>query len=481
MAVPSKPTRPPVPPTAGPHLEHTRKVGETLDLLHDVAVGHDGRIVDLEEDSGAYVTKDELDATRESVDRLTRVNAPGIVSLIGGQPDETLTVTGCTIAADTTRKLSGAQSWKLTMAGAATATARLPEVTSGPFTAAISGVGVSIWLEDPAKITAITMQVYTGAGISDYYTFNGGQLRGGLAPHIKAGWNILRWPPSMGAPFNSPEPWGKVHGVRVVVVTNAATEVNLQQVFAEVRPKASLLFIHDGAYSAFDTSPGYFDLRDRGIPVTWAVTVGAAGRMTDARIREVAEENNNSVSFHGWDGTSTGSMDAATAQAHTMRAIKWLSVRGFTGRIWRAAWLQNNSPNSPATEPYVLANAMFGATTERVHAWPFHDRFNVARWQLHGKTEAELDALFTELQTNRGVVVAYTHRVSEGVPTDITPAMWSYLLSKIDAGVAAGWLEGVTLELLLARSGVQIKRGLSGSQVVEWPSVVGDPVRVVLP
>jgi hypothetical protein len=41
MAVPAKPTRPPVPPTAGPHLEHTRKVGETLDLLHGVAVEHD--------------------------------------------------------------------------------------------------------------------------------------------------------------------------------------------------------------------------------------------------------------------------------------------------------------------------------------------------------------------------------------------------------------------------------------------------------
>jgi hypothetical protein len=44
MAVPQKPTRPPVPPVSGPHLEHTRKVEQTLDLLYGVAVGHEQRI-----------------------------------------------------------------------------------------------------------------------------------------------------------------------------------------------------------------------------------------------------------------------------------------------------------------------------------------------------------------------------------------------------------------------------------------------------
>jgi hypothetical protein len=44
MPVPQKPTRPPVPPVSGPHLEHTRKVEQTLDLLYGVAVGHEQRI-----------------------------------------------------------------------------------------------------------------------------------------------------------------------------------------------------------------------------------------------------------------------------------------------------------------------------------------------------------------------------------------------------------------------------------------------------
>lgn len=423
-----------------------------------------------------------------SVDPLKEVHAPAVISLIGGQPDETLTVTNCTATADTVNKRFGVQAWKLTTVGPIgdTATAKLPVLTGGgAINEPISGVGVMIYVPDATKITGLTVQLYTGVADTDFYNFNISGLRLGLAGNLKTGWNVVRWTPSHKTITGSPLAFGNVHHARVVVVTNAPTNVTIQQLYIQTRPKASILFIHDGGYSHFDSSPGYRDLRDRKVPVTWSVDTGLIGdstHVTDARLREISKENRNSIGFHGWDASDTTVMTAAQVQAHTMQAIKWLAVRGYTGRIWRSAWLQNSAPQAEATNDMVLVNPMFGTEgQERVQSWPFHDRYGVSRIAIQGKTEAGIDAIFDELKANHGVAVLYTHRVRDGFVADITPAMWTYFLAKYDQGVAEGWLEAVTLEMLLESSGVKIRQGMGGAWAAEWPNVDGTVTLKQLP
>lgn len=426
-----------------------------------------------------YGTKADLESLRTP-----EVVAPSVISLIGGQPDETLTATGGTLVADTVTKRSGVQSWALTTTGG-TSTAMLNAISGGPINVAISAVGVAVHVTEPEKVTALTVELYTGDTGSDCYKVGLGHLPGGLAAHLKVGWNYLRMHASRRTVTGSPAPWGNVRRVRFIAATTAATTINIQQVFVEARPKASLLFIHDGGYKLWDRSPGYHDLRDRNVPVTWSVDCGLIGgpaHVTEARLAEVSRENRNSISFHGWDGTDTATMTVGETQAHTMRAIKWLAARGYTGRIWRSAWLRNAATHSAATNPLVLVNAMYGNdNTERIQAWPFIDRYNVPRYQLHERTDAVMDGIFDELKITRGVLVGYTHRVNNAGGPDITEAQWAHLLSKIDAGVAEGWLECVTLEMLLARSGVQITQGMGGATFVEWPNADGTTERMALP
>lgn len=167
-------------------------------------------------------------------------------------------------------------------------------------------------------------------------------------------------------------------------------------------------------------------------------------------------------------------MTAARLQDHTMKAIKWLAVRGYTGRIWRSAWLQNSAPLGESTNDLVLVNPMFATEgEEHIQSWPFHDRYGVVRIAIQGKTEAQIDSIFAELKANHSVAVLYTHRVRDGFVADITPTMWTYFLSKYDQGVTEGWLEAVTPEMLLEFSGVKIRQGMGGAWAAEWPNVDG--------
>lgn len=409
--------------------------------------------------------------------------SPGVVSLLAGQADETFTMTGSTIAADTSLKLFGAQSHKVTVASGTTSTAKITAFTQGQVTGEYAGVGLLIFIPDATLITALTIQLYSDSTDSNYYQHNITGLRGGLAANLKGvagtgAWNYIRWPALMRNTVGTPK-HGQIDHCRVTVVTNAATTYNIQQLWVEQRPKASMLFIHDGGYSAWDKSPGYWDLRDRNFPVTWSLDCGLIGdenHITDTRARQVGAENGNSMSFHGWDGTSSHDFTATDAQAHTMKAIKWLGARGFTGRIWRSAWLQNDCPQASAAEPLVLASPMSGSSNvETLNTWPFYDRYNVVRIVLHGKNQGQIDQLFTDMKNTHGVCVIYTHRVGSTSTSDIVPEMWAYFLNKLDAAIAEGWLEGVTLESLLESSGIGLQQGMGGALSMTWPSGNGTP------
>ena len=388
--------------------------------------------------------------------------APRIVTLIGGQEDESPTATSCTITADTVNFKLGTQGWKMTMAGAVTANLRLDPVgTDDPINVGpAQAVGLWIYITDATKITSIGHGIFSNdpPTVGNSYTWTSALVNG---------WNFLRIQASAGTLTD----WGIAYRVRVVVVTNAATDVTVGHLFVECPEKAKILFISDAAYQTFHDI-GYPDLKRLGVPVTWSLDTatlgtgaGISARISEAALAVVAAENQNSVGFHGHTGAPTTAMTAAQIRSDTMQAIKWLERRGYySGRIWRSAWVQNAATNHAAIQNLVLMYAT-PSSAASLSCWPVIDRWNIPRISLHGRTEADMDGWFSQLQQTRQMLVCYNHAIDDGGGTNTTNAMWDYFISKVDAGLSGGWLEGVTMEMLLARSGLKYRQTLGDTTV----------------
>jgi hypothetical protein len=162
-----------------------------------------------------------------------------------------------------------------------------------------------------------------------------------------------------------------------------------------------------------------------------------------------------------------------------MQAIKWLEKRGYSGRIWRAAFMQQQAPQHTAVQKLMLA---YATPTDQgyLQPYPFEDRYGIPRMPLHAYSPTDFDTFFAQLKTTNEIMVCYTHKVNNGVAADITPANWAYFLSKVDQAIAEGWLEGVTLEMLLARDGFKFRRGF-GDYFAEYMGDTGTTVTVKLP
>ena len=389
--------------------------------------------------------------------------APRIMTLIGGQEDESPTGTTATISADTVNFKLGTQGWKMTMAGAVTGQLRLDPVGAedpvhfGPAQA----VGIWFYVPDATKITSVGISIASNsaATVTADYTWNTG---------IVTGWNFRR----IQASAMTLTDWGTAYRVRVIVVTNAATDITVGHLYVECPQKAKVLIISDSAYKSFHDI-AYPDLKQRGIPVTFALDPTVLGsnvgsiseRITEAQVLTVSAENQNEIGFHGYDGTETSAMTAAQIRADTMKAIKWLESRGYySGRIWRSAWVQNAATNHAAIQNLVLMYATPSSAASLV-CWPVADRWNISRLSLHGRTQANMDTWFSQLQQTHQLLVCYNHGIDDGGGTNTTNAMWDYFIGKIDAGLAGGWLEGVTMEMLLARSGLKYRQTLGDTAV----------------
>ena len=382
---------------------------------------------------------------------------PGTVTLLAVGDDQFSAATNGEQKVDTSVRLGDAASWNfVTPPDAFTTVVRAECTDPGDFVIDdLSGFGMSFFFPEPEVITDFGLWVFTR---------NGGRFRwsSATAAHQQPskGWNYFRFRRNwMQPPFGNPV-WGEVSAVQVYVKSSRATSFNLGQVWAETRPKASLLFIHDGGYSAFDMSPGYHDLRNRGIPVTWSIDCGLIGdpvHVTRERIIEIGNENGNSISFHGWGGGIRPAEYTSGEQARdeTAKCQKWLEelpTAGNTGRLWRTAWLQNRCPYAPATNDMVKLNPMWDPANtppRGADLWPLTRPYNYRREPIHNRSAEELRDLFVDAEQTRGVLVAYTHIVGEG-RNNISGDMWAEFLRLVDQGVAEGWLECVTFEMLSA-------------------------------
>jgi hypothetical protein len=254
-----------------------------------------------------------------------------------------------------------------------------------------------------------------------------------------------------------------------MATTNAATNVSVGAVWAEVREKASIMVIDDGPYAQWITAQ-YPWFRDRRLPVVLAPDVaildtgsGLTLRASEAQIAALASDGNgNEVSFHGYDGTPTSAMTNAQIKTDCLLAKRWLMERGYLyGALWRAAYVQNLATNAAACNNLLLCQATATASTSQ-DAWPPIDANNIGRMSVHGRTPAVMDTQFSNLQKTHGMQLFYYHNVDSGGGTNATPEEDAYFKAKIEAGIAEGWLEVVTFKMLYSRlkgSGLQDNGG----------------------
>lgn len=392
-----------------------------------------------------------------------------VMTLLSGQDDEAYVRSSCTTAADTTNYRVGDRGLAITTTGAVTATARWD---GGPISMPEGVCAVSTWfyVPTPALVSRIDVELYMTSDSSIKWI----RSTGNLSAPIVTGWNRFRW----AAHETTRGTWDTIHRVRFTVVTTAGTTVTMGQLALESRPKASLVFIEDSGYKTFHTS-GYPDLVQRGIPVTWSLDpailgtgTGDAARMTEADVMAAAANGNgDSFGFHGYDGAATATMTAAEIRADTVKAQKWLSARGFTGGMWRSAWVQNTAENASAANSLLVAGAT-STNSNGYETWPPRNRYGIVRYALHGRTNAEYDTMFATLEETHQVLFGYTHGISGTEPFQMTPEQWGYFLAKVDQGKSEGWLECVTFETLMARSGARWRQGL-GEMVYEYTDETG--------
>lgn len=360
--------------------------------------------------------------------------------LLSGQADQVYSALtlGMTQSSDSTRVKAGVASRRFEMNASGIFKADWVEAkTFAPASILQSWV----WIDDPTKVTSIAIRPCS--------------LWTRSATVFQAGWNLLRFRASEGVTTS----WGTVDYVRVTVTTTAATGINVGELWVESPPKAQACFIEDRGYKTFKDF-GVPPLRALNIPITWALDPATHGSsagtpsevITDADVAQFYADGDD-ISIHGYDGFPTSGKTQAQIREDSLRALAWIQDRGYLrGRQWRAAWVQNSAPNASAAQPYFAAYATptGGASTQ---SWPLINKWNIARWTLHGKTNAEIDALFDTLQKTREVVFIYTHGVHDTLSGAVTHATWDYFISKCQTAVAEGWFEGTTFSKMLARSG----------------------------
>ena len=424
----------------------------------------------------------------------TATDHPGTLPLVTGSDDEAFAVQFCTVSADTVNYRMGGRAHKITTTGAVTNAA----VVLTPIPPAASGLlnirpaqAMCAWVyvEDHTKITNVQVELSQDAGNTVFW---GRSNISAPAQPLVTGWNLLRWKLVEGLPAA----WTGLtaNRFRFFLTTNAATTLTLGHVYLETPAKARIIYVADRGYRSFVVN-GLPRLRAAGVPITWALDIlklgdhageypnGAApyaDAVTESDVAEFAAAG-DSISFHGWTGDPTASMTAAQVRSDTALCIKWLAARGYAGRMWRAAWVQNTAAQHAAVNDYVLGQAMWDQATHSVKLdiWPPRDMQNIARWEFYGKSDANIDNQFALLKKTHGLMVVYNHGIGTGYAYDATAAEFDRFMDNLEEGIAAGWLEATTFEQLFAESGGRFVTA-AGATFAEYVDPTGATVRKAL-
>lgn len=390
---------------------------------------------------------------------LTQGTRPRMTALISGAVGETIDNFAGQTATNVVSPTNPARTvWKVVTDGSGT-TARARRSMSALSVPPSSAVASWVYLDDPSVVTSVQVDVTGNGGLIWSRTTN----QSGAHPQtadLQAGWNLVRY----AAHGSTEENLVDITRVDTRVFVTDATTVHFGPVVLEHRPKASIVLINDwGSKSFLDN--GHPDCVAAGIPVTWALRPSLLGtgvspndHITVAEAKALMDLG-DVVSFHSYAGSATSGLTADECRDETLRAIANLHALGLhsDGAAYRPAWVQNQAPNARGAFPYLALSAT-STDNWAITTWPPLERLNIPRIGIQGRAAATIDADFTALQNTREAALFYTHGVDPSGGNHATPAEWAYFMSKVNAGIAAGWLECVTFDTLLARERVELSR-----------------------
>src|SRR5699024_6137889 len=165
-----------------------------------------------------------------------------------------------------------------------------------------SAVGMWVFIPDLTNITDIALDIYHNSSLNPYWTRRAQNI---VDFELKEGWNLLRWDASAGVIGD----WEEIHRIRVRVINNGKTEINIGSIFLENREKASLILVNDGGRRTW-LNVAYPELKMRGIPTTWAIIPNSFGShedsMSEEEVLSLMYDLESSFSFHSFgSGTPT--------------------------------------------------------------------------------------------------------------------------------------------------------------------------------
>lgn len=391
-------------------------------------------------------------------------SAQATLPLVTGAASETFTVTQAALAPDATHYQLSPRGIALSVTGAQTAALR--RTFASTFTPPpVSAVGVWVWVQDASKVSSVMTSISPKTGATWYRASSAT-----TTPALQTGWNHLRYYAAM----SSQAALQQIAAVQFSVTTTDSTTVTLGGIEVECPQKAQLILIADGTYDhefihssypstsagGLQLAGGYADAKMLHIPVVLAPNPAELGvafdRPTWGDLAAVMQDGNgNEMNFHAIDGSPDYQKTAQQVVAEVQGVFASLMLHGYAPPKIRAAWSQNLAINAAAARPYLDGMATStGHSGSPVQAWPPVNRWDIARFCIQGRSAADFDLAFTQLQATHGIMIAYMHGVDPtGGPNGvhITPEMWGYFLDKVKAGVDQGWLEAVTFNQLLAR------------------------------
>lgn len=372
---------------------------------------------------------------------------PERIILAGNSDEEAIARSNCTVEKDYVHFKRGGFGWKVSQTGSVTSSVQIPmskKISAGP----ICGIGAWLYLEEPSNITSLYIRLYNEGRI----TWNQSLNNSIYGFEFKKGWNLIRTSISLSKNTDVDPDIGTIDEIRALVAGEDDLSWTIGSIWVEKLPNPFILLIQDGGYADF-YDYGYPELKDRNIPVTWALNPGvSAGRLSEDQIDMLATENNNSITTHHY--APQPDMTPQETLLDCIKAKRWLQNKGYTGWVFKGAWYRNDVEHAYVAKDLYMSYPMSGAhNTRHINTFPFRTRLEVARIGLDSSTPNDLDLWFEQLERTNGVMVCFIHRV---IPSGQTGAgmpreNWEYFLQKLDNSS----VQGTTFELLLKRSGIR--------------------------
>lgn len=303
----------------------------------------------------------------------------------------------------------------------------------------ICNVKLVIYIEDVTEITSLYIELIP---TSYSRTVNVASLTNG--------WNILTFNTWAGTLTT----WSTITRVRVYIGRESTSKnVFIGKVIFNTPPKANLIFVSDGAYKSFYTN-GYPDLKEIGVPTTWALAPNKiisedSAYISAENLETLAEDGLSEFSFHSWNSEAETSKSEYEILSMGAKCIRYLQKNGLLPTYpWRAATTQNNSPNVGILKKLVFGIAT-GTGNYSVTEFPFPNPYNVPRLALHSLTQDQITANLLLMYKTHCTAVIYTHKIQDDSSSDTSTANWEFFVNAIDDAIDGGYLNPTTFNSLM--------------------------------